>query len=62
MNTLQRRQIAKGQIIDVSIAKAAVHKSQRQRIEAAKSLRKAMAAGQFAANADTIAYPQHIAE
>jgi len=62
MNTIQRRQIAKGQVIDMSIAKAAIHKSQRQRSEAAKSLRKAMAAGRFASNADTIAYPVQISD
>ena len=57
MNTIQRRQLAKGQVIDISIAKAAIHKSQRQRSEAVKSLRKAMAAGRSASNADTISYP-----
>ena len=59
MNTLQRRQLAKDQIIDISIVKAAIHKSQREQAEAVKSLKKAMAAGRFASNADTIAYPHH---
>ena len=62
MNTIQRRQIAKGQVIDVSIAKAAVHKSQRQRSEAEKSLRKAMVAGRLASNADTISYPIQVSD
>jgi hypothetical protein len=57
MNTIQRRQIAKGQVIDMSIARTALHKSQRQRAEAAKSLRKAMSAGRLASNTDTISYP-----
>jgi len=60
MNTLERRQIARGQVIDVSIAKAAVNKSRRERSEAAKKLRKAMAASRFAATqSDTISYPRH---
>jgi hypothetical protein len=62
MNTIQRRQIAKGQVIDMSVAKTAIHRSQRQRAEAAKSLRKAMAAGRFASNADTIAYPTQVSD
>jgi len=62
MNTMQRRQIAKGQVIDISIAKAAINKSLRQRNEAAKSLRKAMAAGRFASNADTISYPVQLSD
>jgi hypothetical protein len=62
MNTMQRRQIAKGQVIDISIAKAAIHKSLRQRSEAAKNLRKAMAAGRFASNADTVAYPAQLSD
>jgi len=62
MNTLQRRQIAKGQLIDASIAKAAIHKSHREQAEAVKNLRKAMAAGYFASNADTISYPKHSSE
>lgn len=60
MNTLERRQIVKGHVIDVAIAKAAINKSRRQRSEAAKKLRKAMAASHFASiQADTISYPRH---
>ena len=62
MNTMQRRQIAKGQVIDMSIAKAAIHRSLRQRSDAAKSLQKAMVAGRLASNADTISYPVQIAD
>lgn len=40
MNTLERRQIVKGQIIDIAIAKTPISKSRRQRAEAAKKLRK----------------------
>ena len=59
MNTLERRQIVRGQVIDVSIAKAAVHASRRERSEAAKKLRKAMAAQRFdTRQIDTIAYPR----
>ena len=59
MNTLDRRQIVRARVIDVSIAKAAVHESRRQRAEAAKKLRKAMAASRFESiEADTISYPR----
>ena len=44
MNTLERRRIVRGQVIDVSIAKAAINKSRRQRVDATKKLRNAMAA------------------
>ena len=59
MNTLDRRQIVRGHVIDVVVAKAAVHESRRQRAEATKKLRKAMAASRFKAiEADTISYPR----
>jgi hypothetical protein len=62
MNTLDRRQIVRGHVIDVSIAKAAVHESRRERAEAAKKLRKAMAASHFASRqTDTVSYPRHAA-
>lgn len=58
MNILERRQFARGQIIDVSVAKAAIHKSRRERAEAAKKLRKAMAASHFESRqVDTVSYP-----
>ncbi len=59
MNTFGRRQFIKGRVIDVSVAKAAVHESRRQRAEAAKKLRKALAAKQAASRApETISYPR----
>ena len=61
MNIVERRRIVKGNIIDVSVAKAAVHESRRQRREAAKKLRKAMAASHFASiQNETIAYPRQL--
>ncbi len=48
MNTQERRQLVRAQVIDVAIAKAAINKSRRERAEAAKELRKAMAKKQFA--------------
>jgi len=61
MNTLERRRIVRSNVIDVSIAKAAVNKSRRQRAEATKKLRKAMVASHFAASikTETISYPRH---
>jgi ribosome recycling factor len=59
MNTLQRREIVKSHIIDAAVAKAAVRQSQRERKEAAKKLRKAMAATGYASRpVDTISYPK----
>ncbi len=61
MNALERRRIAKGNVIDVSIAKAAVIRSRRQRLDATKKLRKAMAASDFASavKTETVSYPRH---
>lgn len=59
MNTLQRREIVKSQIIDVAIAKADIGQSRRERKDAAKKLRKAMAASRYASqHVDTISYPR----
>jgi hypothetical protein len=59
MNTLKRRQLVRGQVIDVAIAKAAINKSRRERAEAAKLLRKAMAKNQFSTRRiDLISYPR----
>jgi len=62
MNTLDRRQIVRSQVIDVSIAKAAINKSRRQRAEATRKLRKAMAASHFASTikAETVSYPRRV--
>jgi hypothetical protein len=57
MNTLKRRQLAKANVIDASIAGTAVNESRRQREAAAERLRKDMAARNFAArSADTVSY------
>jgi hypothetical protein len=62
MNTFERRRLIKGQVIDVTVAKTALHESRRQRAEAAKKLRKALAAKQAAAaQAETISYPRQAA-
>ena len=59
MNTFERRRLIKGQVIDVTVAKTAVHESRRQRVEAATKLRKALAAKQAAAaQSETISYPR----
>lgn len=59
MNTLERRQLVRGQVIDVAIAKAAINKSRRQRAEAVKTLSKQMAASRFdSLKTETISYPQ----
>ena len=61
MNTFERRQVARTQIVDVSIAKTGISKSRRQRAEAARKLRKAMAASYLASTikTETISYPPH---
>lgn len=62
MNTLERRQIVKSHVIDVSIAKTAINKSRRERAEAARKLRKVMAASRFeSTKSDTVSYPRQAA-
>lgn len=59
MNTLERRQIARGQVIDLVVAKTEINKSRRERADAAKRLRKALAASRYAKlRVDTISYPR----
>ena len=59
MNTLERRQIVRGQVIDLAIAKTSINKSRRERADAAKKLRKALAASRYAKlRVDTISYPR----
>ena len=60
MNSLKRRQIIRGQMIDVAIAKTAVNKSRRQRVEAAVNLRKVMTASQSVASlkSETVSCPR----
>jgi len=48
MNALERRRLVKARVIDVKVAKAAVNESRRQRVEAAKALRKDLAAHTYA--------------
>ena len=58
MNTLERRQIVRGQVIHLAVAKTEINKSRRERADAAKKLRKALAASRYAkVRADTISYP-----
>ena len=49
MNTFERRQIIRDQVIDVAVAKAAIQKSRRERAEVSRKLRKAMMASRAAA-------------
>jgi hypothetical protein len=59
MNTLERRQIVRGQVIDLAVAKTAINKSRGERADAAKKLRKALAASRYAKlRVDTISYPR----
>jgi hypothetical protein len=59
MNTLERRQIVRGQVIDLVVAKTAINKSRREQADAAKKLRKALAASRYAKlRVDTISYPR----
>lgn len=59
MNTLERRQIARGQVIDLVVAKTAINKSRREQADAAKKLRKALAASRYSRlRVDTISYPR----
>ena len=59
MNTLERRQIVRGQVIDMAVAKTAINKSRRERADASKKLRKALAASRYAKlRVDTISYPR----
>ena len=59
MNTLERRQIVRGQVIDLVVAKTAVNESRRERADAAKKLRKALVASRYVKlRVDTISYPR----
>ena len=59
MNTLERRQIVRGQVIDLAVAKTSINKSRRERADAAKKLRKALAASHYSKlRVDTISYPR----
>jgi hypothetical protein len=59
MNIIQRRQLIKGRVIDLSVAKAAITRSRRERAEAARQLRKALIAKRRTSVApETISYPR----
>jgi hypothetical protein len=59
MNTQERRQLVRGQVVDAAVAKAAINKSRRERAKAAKDLGKALAQSQYASRrTDSISYPQ----
>ncbi|HKU14444.1 MAG TPA: hypothetical protein VJQ52_08605 [Steroidobacteraceae bacterium] len=59
MNTLERRQIVRGQVVDLMVAKTGVSESRRERADAAKKLRKALAANRYAKlRVETISYPR----
>lgn len=58
MNTLERRRIAKAQLIDVSVVKADLSQSRRQTADDTKKIRKDLAATRFAAKQrDTLTTP-----
>jgi hypothetical protein len=60
MNNVERRQLVKARVIDVSVAKTAINESRRRRDEAAKKLRKELAALQSSHKpADAVSYPRH---
>lgn len=60
MNTLERRRIIKGSVVDAAVAKTAVNKSRGERAEAARKLRKALAAQRYAAGRKTgVSYSQY---
>jgi hypothetical protein len=59
VNTLERRQIVRGQVIDLAVAKTAINKSRREGADAAKKLRKALAASRYAKlRVETVSYPR----
>jgi hypothetical protein len=59
MKSLERRQLVRANVIDASIARAAVNKSRRERAEAAERLRKDFAAKKFATrSSETISYQE----
>lgn len=60
MNNIERRQLIKTRVVDVSIAKTAVNESRRRRSEAAKKLRKDLAVLESTVkSAELVSYPRH---
>jgi len=59
MNSQDRRQLVKANVIDASVARTTVNESRRQRDAAAVRLRKDMAAKNFATRSvDTVSYQE----
>ena len=59
MNIIERRQLIRGRVIDLSVAKAEINRSRRERAEAARVLRKALVANRAASTApETVSYPR----
>jgi hypothetical protein len=60
MNTFERRQIIREQMIDAVIAKASVNKSKRDRKQETRKLEKSLAASRAAARPkELVAYSTH---
>jgi hypothetical protein len=60
MNNVERRQLVKARVIDVFVAKTTINESRRRRDEAAKKLRKELAALQSSDKAaDAVSRPRH---
>jgi hypothetical protein len=60
MNTFERRQMIREQLVDAVIAKAAINKSRRDRKQEARKLEKSLAATRAAkAPKEVISYPTH---
>jgi hypothetical protein len=59
MNIIERRQLIRGRVIDLSVAKAEINRSKRERAEAARLLRKALVANRAASvPPETVSYPR----
>ena len=59
MNIIERRQIIKGRVIDMAVAKAELSRSKRERAEAARVLRKALVRARAASvPPETVSYPR----
>jgi hypothetical protein len=57
VNTFERRAFIRAQALDVKVANTSFHQSRRQRAQATKLLRKALAI-KAASKAETISYPR----
>lgn len=61
MNTLDRRLLIKHRVIDAVVVKAAYNQSRRERMDAARKLRKALAAKRYAVKRDAATPYSHSA-